>query len=89
METMATFESTAEYIKTLDLESIAILLTNYRNNIKTASNNIVSEPVTDEDFFNNELEKEILDESLKKLVWITTAIKDVLYPVEYVEERGM
>lgn len=77
-----------DYIKTLDLESLGMLVKNYRNNIKTASENMIKEPVTDEDYLNNDIEKEILDESVQKLNLLITTIIDVIYPSEYVTERG-
>lgn len=77
-----------DYIKTLDLESLGMLVKNYRNNIKTASENMIKEPITDEDYLNNDIEKEILDESVQKLNLLITTIIDVIYPSEYVTERG-
>ena len=87
MEKVA-IEFSKDYIKTLDLESLGMLIKNYRNNIKTASENMIKEPVTDEDYLNNDIEKEILDESVQKLHLLITTIIDVIYPSDYVTERG-
>lgn len=85
---MENVEFGKDYIRTLDLESLGILVTNYRNNIKTSSQNIIKEPVNEADFLNNEIEKEILDESVQKLQLIISTIIDTIYPSEYITEKG-
>lgn len=69
---------TPEYIRSLDLEAIDILLTALRNNYDTSLSNLVENPTTDEDVENNLIEQEILDNAIQGIVVIETELKKVL-----------